>query len=139
MSLPEALRRQPSCLVLFEALALVGLIGWFDYATGWEWSFFAPFALPIILVTWKTGRRLGFTCAWLCGLTFWVAHLGNNPYQTNWGFASAVFGRWFYFAILVVAVAALKDKRELDRDRIASLERTQELESQILQTSEREQ
>jgi hypothetical protein len=68
--LPEMLRRQPSWLVLFEALVLVGLIGWFDYATGWEWSCFAPYALPIVLVVWKTDRRLGFAFAFLCAMTF---------------------------------------------------------------------
>ena len=30
MLLPESLRRQPQWMVLLEALALVGLIGWFD-------------------------------------------------------------------------------------------------------------
>ncbi len=139
MFLPETLRHQPRWLVLLEALGLVGLIGWFDYATGWEWSFLAPYAVPIVLVVWKTGRRLGFVFASLCAATFWGSHIGGNPYLTRWGFALAVAGWWFYFLVLVVAAAALKAKRELARARIASLERTQELEIQILQTSEREQ
>lgn len=135
----ETLRRQPNWLVLIEALVLVALIGWVDYATGWEWNFFAPFALPIILVTWKTGRRLGFACAALCALTFWVAHREGNPYQTGGGFGLSVVGRLFYFSVLVVAVAALKSRREIDRAHIAGLERTHELEQQILLASEREQ
>lgn len=136
MSFLESLRRQPQWLVLLEALVLVGLIGWLDYVTGWEWSFFAPFALPISLVTWKTGWRLGFACATLCALTFWVVHFGSNPYRTNWGFAVAVLGRWFYFVVLVVAVAAVKAKWKQDRLRIEILERARELESQFLRTSE---
>ena len=139
MPFPEMLRRQPARLVLFEALVLVAVIGTLDHVTGWEWSFFAPFALPIALVAWKLGWRLGLACASLCALTFWVAHLGSNPYRTNWGFAVAVLGRWFYFAVLAVAVAALRTKRELDRARITSLQRTQELELRILHTSELEQ
>jgi signal transduction histidine kinase len=138
MSFAESLRRQPKWLVLFESLLLVAVIGWFDYVTGWEWSFFAPFALPIILVTWETGRRLGFACALLCALTYWVAHVGNNPYQTNWGFGVSVFGRWFYFSVLVEAVASLKAKRELDRARIATLERAEVLEREILQVADQE-
>jgi signal transduction histidine kinase len=138
MSLPETLRRQPKWLVLFEALALVGIIGWLDHVTGWEWSFFAPFALPIALVAWKLGRHLGFACASLCALTFWVAHIGGNPYQTHWGFAVAVLGRWFYFTVFAVAVAGIKTKRELDRARIASLQRTEELECEILQVADQE-
>ena len=139
MMLPrETLRRQPTWLVLLEAVILVGLIGWVDHVTGWEWSYFAPYAVPIILVTWKVGRYPGFVFAFLCAATYWLADGGSNPYKTNWGFALAVSGWWFYFSVLVVAVSTLKARRELDRARIETLERTQELERQILRTSERE-
>ena len=135
----ETLRRQPAWLVLFEALVLVGLIGWVDHVTTWEWSCFMPYAVPIVLVTWKTSRRLGFVFAFLCAATYCAADYGSNPYQTHWGFPLAVTGWWFYFSVLVVAVTALKARRELDRARIEALERTQVLERQILRTSEREQ
>jgi len=38
---------------LLAALALVELIGWMNHPTGWEWNFFAPYALPIVLVVWN--------------------------------------------------------------------------------------
>ena len=98
-----------------------------------------PYAVPIVLVTWKMGRRLGFVFAFLCAATYCAADYGSNQYQTHWGYALAVAGWWFYFSVLVVAVTALKARRELDRERIKSLERTQALERQILRTSEREQ
>jgi signal transduction histidine kinase len=135
----ETLQRQPVWLLLFAALGLVGLIGWVDHVTGWEWSCFAPYAVPIVLVTWNMGQRRGFLFAFLCAATYWVADCGNNPYQTHWGFALAVACWWFYFSVLVVAVATLKTRRELDRLRIETLERMEVLERQILQTSEREQ
>jgi signal transduction histidine kinase len=139
MRLQKTLHQQSKWLVLVESLILIGLIGWFDYATGWEWSFFAPFAVPIALVTWKAGLRVGLGCAVICALVFMVAHLGNHPYQTVAGFALAVFGRWFYFTILVVAVDSLKTQRKLDQARILSLERARELESQVLDSTDREQ
>jgi len=137
--LRETMIRQPGWLVVIETLGLIALIGWFDYNTGWEWSFFAPFALPITLATWKAGPRSGFVCALLCAMAFWAANIDSHPYQTGWGFPLAVFGRWFYFSILVVAVNAIKTIRNLDRERIRTLERAQILERQILDTSEREQ
>lgn len=135
----EILRRQPRCLVVSEALALVGLIGWIDHQTGWEWNFFAPFALPLILVTWKTGLRLGFAFAVLCALTFWLAHAGNHPYHTASGLVLSVFGRLFYFAALVIAVAALKAQNQSKSERIAVLEHMQALEREHLGTREHEQ
>ena len=139
MVLLETIRRQPQWQVLLGALAFVGLIGWFDYATGWEWNFFAPYAVPIVLVVWKTNQRVGFAFGLFCTLTWWGVHMGTNPYRTGWGFALAVAGWWFYFSILVVATAAVKAHRELDRVRIQTLEHTQKLKQQILDTSEREQ
>ena len=139
MFFPYLLQRQPAWLVLFAALFLVGLTGWLDHVTSWEWSFFAPYAVPIVLVTWKTGRRLGFAFALLCAMSFWLAHIGGNPFHTGWGFALAVAGWWFYFSVLVVAVTSVKGRRELDQLRIKTLEHTQALERQILRTTEREQ
>ena len=139
MSFRQTLQHQPTWLVLLEALVLVGLIGWVDHVTSSEWSCFMPYAVPIVLVSWKTGRRLGFVFAFLCATTYCAADWQNNPYKTRGGYMLAVACWWFYFSVLVVAVTALKAKRELDRARIETLERTQELERQILQTSEREQ
>jgi signal transduction histidine kinase len=135
----ETLRRQPTWRTLLVALVLVGLIGWLDHAMSWEWSCFAPYAVPIVLVSWKEGRRWGFLFAFLCAVTYWVADSGNHPYQTEWGYALAVAGWWFYFSVLVVAAAAVRAQSEFDRVRIEALEHTHELESDVLLTSEREQ
>src|SRR6266446_3167266 len=88
MSLFETLRRQPPWLVFIEALVLVASIGWVDYVTGWEWSFFIFYALPIFLVVRKVGRPLGFAFALLCAVTWCVAQIDSNPYVTEWGVRS---------------------------------------------------
>jgi signal transduction histidine kinase len=139
MFFPETLRHQPKWLVLLEALVLVGSIGWIDYATSWEWSFFVLYTLPIVMVTCRTDRRLGFAFTLLCTVISWVGQIGGNPYQTGWGFALEVVGWLFYFVVLVVAADAVKAQRELDRARIETLEHTQELERDILWASEQEQ
>ena len=135
----EKLLRQPAWIVVVEGLGLVGLIGWIDHVTGSEWSCFAPYAVPIVLVTWKAGRRLGFMMAALCALTYWAADRLDNPYQTQTGFLLAVFVWWFYFSVLVVAVGALKGKSKSDQLRIQAHEYSQSLELQILNASEAEQ
>lgn len=139
MSLSAVLQRQPNWLVHTESLLLVGLIGWVDYITGWEWSLFVFYALPIVLVVWKGGRRPGFFFALLCAAVWTVAQLDGHPYHTAWGFALAAASRLFYFAVLVVAVGAARAQRELDQREIATLQRSQELEREILSASEREQ
>jgi len=125
--------------VVFAALGLVGMMGWIDYVTGWEWNFSAIYALPIVLVVFRTDQRAGFALAILCAVTFWVAHIETNPFQTTAGFALAVVSTGFYFVVVVVASAAVKAQWELGRGRIAMLERTRDLEREIVQTTEREQ
>lgn len=139
MSLHEILHRHPPWLVVLEALLLVAVIGWGDYVTEWEWSFFVFYALPIVLVVRKTDRRVGFAFAVLCAVVWWIAGLESNPYRTSFGFALAAATRFFYFVVLVVAVAAVKAQQELDRSRIDTLERARQLEREVLRTSEREQ
>jgi signal transduction histidine kinase len=51
----------------------------------------------------------------------------------------AAASRFFYFAVLAVATSASKQQGVLARARIETLERAQELEHEILRTSEREQ
>ena len=139
MRLPKFLHCLPAWLTLLLTLILVVAIGWADHVTTWDWSFFAPYAVPIVVVTWTFGWRSGFACALLCTTTYWLANIGKNPFKTDWGFGLAVFSRGFYFLILAMAVAMFRAKSESDRARISDLEKMQGLELQVLRTSEREQ
>jgi signal transduction histidine kinase len=129
----------PKWLALLTTLVLVGLIGWLDYVTGWEWDASTFYALPITLIVFRTDRRLGFAVAMLCAATWCLAQFDSHPYQTSWGFALAVVSVSFYFAVVVVAVAAVKAQWELGRSRIAMLEHTRRLENDIHHASEQEQ
>lgn len=139
MSLREIFKHPPAWLVVAESLVMVVLIGWIDYVTNPEWSFFIFYAVPIILVVRGTDRCMGFIVAFLCAAIWCAAQIGGEWYHTKLAFVLAVATRLFYFMVLVVATAALKAQRELDQARISTLERAQELEREILRTSEREQ
>lgn len=136
---PESPQNQPQWLVVITAFLLVGVIGWCDYQTGWEYSLLVFYALPIVYVGWLTNSQLGFMFALICAATWWGVYLESNPYQSNLGFAMAVLGRLFYFLMLVLAVAAIKSQQASVQARIDRLELTQKLERDILRVSEREQ
>ena len=133
------LRNQPQWLLFVEALALVVLIGWVDYSTPWEWSFFILYALPIGLVTWNTNRTLGFAFSIICTSVWCVALIENNPYLTTEGIGLAVATRLFYFLIIVIAVNAVKSQRALSLSRLEQLKRSQALERDILLARDREE
>lgn len=128
----------PTWLVLLGALIFLGLIGWIDHMTGWEWSFFICYAVPIVLVVWKANWRLGFAFALLCTATWGLANIESHPYRSAWGFGLALFSRLFYFVVVVIAAGAVKRQLELDRGRIAALERALGLEKHILEIADQE-
>jgi signal transduction histidine kinase len=138
MHLHDTLRHPPQWLVVIVTAVLIAIIGALDYVTDAEMSFFLPFAIPIILATWHLGERVGFAVAALCAITYWLADMGSNMFQTRWGFALSVLGRWLYFSVLVAAVVAVRARREADRARIESLEQKQELERAILEVADGE-
>jgi signal transduction histidine kinase len=97
------------------------------------------YTLPIVLVVFRIDRRTGFVLAFLCAIALWSAQIGSHPYQTSWGFVLALASISFFFALVVVASGAVKAQWELGRGRIEMLERTQDLEREIVRTTEREQ
>lgn len=123
---------------MIQAVATVALIGWCDYVIGREWSFFLFYAFPLAVVVRAMGRRRGFLFATFCTAVWCAANLRGSHYQTGWGFAVAGGTRLFYFAVLVVAVAAVKEQMETNAARIQALERAWGLENEILRASERE-
>lgn len=69
---------------LVVVLAAVALCGWGDYATGYEVSFFAAYALPIILASRSLGVKGGAMVAFLCALVWIAADLGAGHRYAQW-------------------------------------------------------
>ena len=136
---PSAMMDLPKWFVLLVALVLVALIGWFDYATGWELDASALYVLPIMMVAFRMDWRLSYAFAMLCTVIWWLAQIESHPYQTTWGFAVAVLTMSFYFVVVVAAGAAVKAQWELTRAQIKMLERAQHLEGEIHRASKQEQ
>jgi signal transduction histidine kinase len=139
MSVANALLKQSRLAVALEAILLAVLVGVADYLTGSELSFFVFYAAPTAMFAWKFGRRWGTAFAVFCAVVWFAANLSDGLYQTIIGYAVAAFTRVFYLIAVVLASASLKVRRELDRERIATFERTRELEREIVRISESEQ
>jgi signal transduction histidine kinase len=129
----------PRRLVLTAAALLTGVVGWIDYATGSELTFFPFYALPILMVVLSAGREAGHRAAVLTVLVWCLALYGGHPYQTYWGIVFAMASRYCFFALVVVASASVIEQRFSDRERIAMLERTRELETEVSRAGEKEQ
>ncbi len=125
-----------------SALILVcscAAIGWLDLNTGWEWSLFVFYALPIMLAVWLGGLRVGIILAVICSAIWWTVNQEDHPYRTALGYHVAMLSRFAYFALAAGGAAAIKSKQEADAARIIALEEMRQLEREIIGVSEYEQ
>ncbi len=122
-----------------SAWVVVGAIGWVDYETGSELSLFGLYAIPIFMAVWFGTWRAGLLMAIASTVIWWLANWSVNPFSTLLGYNIAAASRLLLFVIVAVASSVIKSKQEVDRARIEALERTRELEEQIVRVSEREQ
>jgi len=121
------------------AVAMMILIGWIDHAGGWEFSVYVFYAIPILFVVWRGEGSMAVILAVLCGVVWWLANRGDNPYRSEWSYHWASLGRGVYFILVAVGGISVRAKLEADRALIETLENTRRLEREILEASEHEQ
>src|SRR5262249_56084093 len=60
-------------VAIIGSVLLIMLIGWIDYATDFNVTVF--YFVPVVLATWRAGRKAGWFVAVLCGATVLIADL----------------------------------------------------------------
>jgi hypothetical protein len=101
-------------LSLAGCFILLGVLGWLDYITGYEMSFFVFYSAPIGIAAWYVGRwpaiglALGATVTWLLADYFSGAKY-SAPFFYYWN--STIH----FLAFIINAVTIAKIKSDLDR------------------------
>ncbi|HSY74512.1 MAG TPA: sensor histidine kinase [Dongiaceae bacterium] len=125
-------------------IELVIAIGFLDYVTGYEISFFIIYLIPVLLAVWRVGVPFAVVISLLSMMTW----LGSNI-TAGWHFSNWIVPVWNSMIVTIfylVVVRLFTLHRELEarvRQRTAAL--TQEmqerrrLEKELLEASEREQ
>jgi two-component sensor histidine kinase len=90
----------PTSAVIESALLML-LIGWIDYITDFNVTVF--YFVPVVLATWRAGRKAGWFIAALCGATVLIADLMAPSPGRGIAFSYVNAG------ILVLASAALAE------------------------------
>jgi signal transduction histidine kinase len=137
MSPEKTLPAWPRYLVLLCAMLMLGIIAFLDFITSWDFSFFALYAIPIFAVAWTypKGIALGFTAA--CAFLVWAVNYSAAPNPRIHFWRS--MNRTVAFSFVAIAGTALRIQGQHYRSRLEALERTRELEQEIIRISEREQ
>lgn len=134
-----AMRSQSAWVTIGVMMLFTLGIGWLDYITGFEVTWFVFYGIPIFLAVWWAGNRAGLFIAVLSGVVWWLANMSTTPYETQLGYAWALANRLVYLCVVVFAVTALRNKQEADEARIQMLEERRQLEKDIVSVSEHEQ
>jgi diguanylate cyclase (GGDEF)-like protein len=112
------LEKQPPSLVLVIGLALVALIGLTGFLTGWQLSFAIFYLIPVLLVTYCSGRGLGVVISLAAALvSLWVDLTVGMPY-TNltmpfWNAYLRLGLFWVFTFMLAALKQALVREQEL--------------------------
>lgn len=94
--------------------AMLGLLGWVDYITGYELGFFVFYSAPVGIAAWYLGRWPAVGISFAASLAWWLADsYAGAKYSTRFSF---YWNNGIHFASFIInAVAIAKVKAELDR------------------------
>jgi hypothetical protein len=101
-------------LSLAGCFLMLAVLGWLDYITGYEMSFFVFYSVPVGIAAWYVGRwpaigvALGATVSWLLADYFGGAKY-SAPFFYYWN--STIH----FLAFIINAVTIAKIKSDLDR------------------------
>jgi signal transduction histidine kinase len=138
-SIISFLRQQSRGWIFLQALALVGVIGFVDYATGYEVTVFPFYSIPILLAVWFGNPRLATVISICSALVWWEADTASgHVYTREWLQPWDAFVRLIFFCLVMFAGTAVRQQRDASRARVALLERLHRLEQDIIHISERE-
>jgi hypothetical protein len=108
-------------LTIVGCFLMLGVLGWLDYITGYEMSFFVFYSVPVGLAAWYVGWwpaigvALGATVSWLLADYFGGAKY-SAPFFYYWN--STIH----FLAFIINAVTIAKIKNDLDRQRALAVE-----------------
>jgi len=108
-------RSKPFWIVV--GFALIGVVGILDFLTGYESAFSFFYLIPISLVTWLTGRRLGIVAS-LASASVWLITdvAAGNSYSHPFIYAWNAFIVLGFFVIVTLLLSALRRALEHERE-----------------------
>ncbi len=114
-------------MILTGAVVLLAVLGWLDYLTGYQLSFFVFYSVPVGLPAWYVGRwpaigvALGATVTWLV-----ADYLNGEKYPARFYYYWNSMIHFVAFMINAVTIAKIKADLDERHALAAELEATRE-------------
>ena len=140
MRLVEAFKRQKRGWILAEMVALVLVIGYIDYITGYQVRILPFYTVPIFTVAWFCNRNAALAVGVLAGaISLSADWLDGDPDLKGWTRPWEVTRHLATCFVVAAIGTVLRAKTDQAAARIALLEHSQRLEREIVNISEDEQ
>jgi signal transduction histidine kinase len=140
MPFAQYFRSQSKLSLLAFACLGVFIVGFFDYITGYEISFFLFYAGPILFAVWFLDQKSTALIVLLSAIVWWWADWQDgHPYFASWMQIWETIVRLVFFIFVAIGGVAIKSRRDSMEAALASMRRLRELERDIVVASEREQ
>jgi signal transduction histidine kinase len=134
------LKHQLRIWLYLEAVGLMFVIVFVDYVTGYEVTIYPFYAVPILLMVWFGDLRVAIAISVASTVAWWAVDKAvGHVYSTEWLRVWDATVRLMFFGLVSFAGWSVKRQRREVRARIELLERSQSLEDEIINISEREQ
>jgi signal transduction histidine kinase len=138
--LANFLRTQSRPWLFIEALALATIVGFIDYVTGYEVTIWPFYSIPILLLVWFGDRKSAVLISVLSTFAWWcVDKASGHLYSSEWLRIWDAIVRLIFYCVVMFAGWTFGQQRAAIRARLELLERSRQLEEEIISISEREQ
>jgi diguanylate cyclase (GGDEF)-like protein len=119
-SIDKFLRSLPRWLIVILAVAILAIIGFFDFITGEEIGFSIFYVIPVMLIAWYLGRVAGIVASFAAAATWYVADVGTGHIYTSGAIPiwNAVVRLAFFLLIaflLYIVKSILEQEQDLAR------------------------
>ena len=107
-----ALENRSPLFWMVTGIAIIGLLGSLDYATGNELTLSLFYLIPIVLVTWVVDRKTGLFMSFISGLTLLGAEMAaGQTYSHPIFYLLNTLVRTLFYVVIVYLVAELQKSR----------------------------
>ncbi|HXX54418.1 MAG TPA: hypothetical protein VEI28_07625 [Thermodesulfovibrionales bacterium] len=114
------------------SFALLLIIGWIDYITGYEFGFFIFYFIPVSLSAWFCGKRAGVIMAFASAICWFLSDkLTHHPYPNAYFIYWEMFMRYVSFLTTALTLSKIRsmlhNEERLNSDLQRALQEIEEL------------
>jgi len=138
MNLVLRIERLPKFFLFLVSLLMVVILGFLDYITGTDFSFYLFYVIPVLFAVWFAGKGYGFIIAFFCFGAWYFDTFYNRAQDFNYVLIFwNMFVEFSFFTIVILSVSALKKsinkREELERQKIThELEIARDVQQKLL-------